>query len=106
MKIRQSVSRRCVIPRFAALILCTSALPGTAAESNPAADAAITTLVQAALAADRRLEVREPLQVRTRGGVVELIGETESASMVYRAVETARKVEGVREVDAHRLDAR
>lgn len=90
---------------LAALSLGATALPALAAEADPAADAAITAKVQAALAADRRLQVREPLQVRTRGGVVELVGEAESASMVYRAVETTRNVEGVKDVDTHRLDA-
>jgi osmotically-inducible protein OsmY len=87
-------------------VAAVATVPTLAAEADPAADAAITAKVQAALAADRRLEVREPLQVRTRGGVVELIGEAESASMVYRAVETARNVEGVKDVDTHRLEAR
>jgi osmotically-inducible protein OsmY len=82
-----------------------AAVPGIAAEGNASTDETITANVQAALAADKRLQVREPLQVRTRAGVVELIGEAESASMVYRAVETARNVDGVREVDSHRLDA-
>lgn len=95
-------------PALLALALAMPLVPLTAhaAESDSGSDAAITAKVQAALAADRRLEVREPLQVRTRGGVVELIGEAESPSMVYRAVETARGVEGVKDVDTHRLDAR
>jgi len=101
MSIRQRVA-------FLAVPLAALSLGATsvfAAESDPAVDAAITAKVQAALAADRRLEVREPLEVRTRAGVVQLIGEAESASMVYRAVETTRNVEGVKEVDSHRLDA-
>ena len=93
-----------VVP-LTALSLC-AALPGVAAEASAGSDEAVTARVQSALAADRRLEVRSPLEVRTRNGVVELIGETESASMVYRAVETTRRVEGVREVDSHRLDTR
>ncbi len=82
-----------------------AAVPSIAAEGSASTDEAITANVQAALAADKRLQVREPLEVRTRAGVVQLIGEAESASMVYRAVETARNVDGVREVDSHRLDA-
>jgi osmotically-inducible protein OsmY len=90
---------------LAVLTLGASAGLVLAAETDASADAAITAKVQAALASDRRLEVRDPLEVRTRNGVVELIGEAESASMVYRAVETARNVDGVKEVDSHRLDA-
>ena len=82
-----------------------SASGAYAAEAGAQSDAEITTRVQAALAADKRLQVREPLQVRTQGGVVQLIGEAESASMVYRAVETTRGVDGVKDVDTNRLDA-
>ena len=93
-------------PLFAALLLGTIGTGSVfAAETSANADAALTAKVQAALAADRRLEVRDPLEVRTSNGVVELIGEADSASMVYRAVETTRNVEGVKEVDSHRLDA-
>ncbi|TDU31355.1 BON domain-containing protein [Panacagrimonas perspica] len=97
------LDRVLLIP-LAALSLFAAA-PSLAAEGGASTDETITANVQAALAADKRLQVREPLQVRTRAGVVELIGEAESASMVYRAVETARNVDGVREVDSHRLDA-
>lgn len=98
--------QRILIASLAALSMST-ALPSLAAETSATttSDATITANVQAALAADKRLQVREPLEVRTQGGVVQLIGEAKSASMVYRAVETARNVEGVREVDSHRLDA-
>lgn len=97
---------RHAIALLAGLALGAGALPALAVEADSAADTAITAKVQAALAADRRLEVREPLEVRTRGGVVQLIGEAESASMVYRAVETTRNVEGVKDVDTNRLEAR
>lgn len=69
-------------------------------------DAQITSKVQAALAADKRLQVREPLEVKTRGGVVSLVGDVTSASMVYRAVEVTRGVDGVKDVDTNRLEAR
>jgi osmotically-inducible protein OsmY len=82
------------------------ALPAFAADSAPDSDAAITAKVQAALAADKRLQVKAPLDVSTRGGVVKISGDVESASMVYRAVETTRTVEGVKDVDTHQLDAR
>lgn len=88
---------------FAASVLaCT---PAFAADSAASPDEAITAKVQAALAADKRLQVRAPLEVRTQAGVVQLIGDVQSPSMVYRAVETARNVEGVKEVDTNRLEA-
>ena len=86
-----------------ALSLCGS-VPAFAADAG--ADAAITEKVQAALAADKRLQVVAPLEVVTRDGVVSIVGDVKTASMVYRAVETTRNVEGVKEVDTHRLDAR
>lgn len=89
-----------------ALSLSLPAVPAFAAGASSQDDAAITAKVQAALAADKRLEVRAPLEVVTQEGVVSIVGDVPSASMVYRAVETARKVEGVKEVDSHRLDAR
>ena len=96
--------QRIVIAPLAALSMF-AAVPSLAAEASATSDETITANVQAALAADKRLQVREPLEERTQGGVVQLIGEAKSASMVYRAVETARNVDGVREVDSHRLDA-
>lgn len=96
---------RVLVAPLAALSLF-AAVPSMAGQANATPDdAAITANVQAALAADKRLQVREPLEVRTQAGVVQLIGEAKSASMVYRAVETARNVDGVVEVDSHRLDA-
>lgn len=82
------------------------AAPAFAAETTPSDDALITAKVQAALAADKRLQVKAPLEVKTRDGVVAISGDAETASMVYRAVETARSVEGVKEVDTHHLEAR
>lgn len=80
--------------------------PAFAAGASSETDAAITTKVQSALAADKRLQVRSPLEVQTQDGVVSLVGDVTSASMVYRAVEVTRGVEGVKDVDTHRLDAR
>lgn len=80
--------------------------PAFAAGASADADAAITSKVQSALAADKRLQVKSPLQVQTQDGVVSLVGDVSSASMVYRAVEVTRGVEGVKDVDTHRLDAR
>lgn len=89
------------------LALCMSAaLPAFAADRAPNSDDAITAKVQAALAADKRLQIKTPLDVSTRDGVVRIVGDVESAAMVYRAVETTRSVEGVKNVDTDRLDAR
>lgn len=82
------------------------ALPAWAADVAPSADEDLTAKVQAALAADKRLQVKAPLEVKSRNGVVALIGDVESPSMVYRAVETVRGVDGVKEVDTHHLEAR
>lgn len=72
----------------------------------PSADDVLSAKVQAALAADKRLQVKAPLDVKSRNGVVAIIGDVESPSMVYRAVETARGVDGVKDVDTHHLEAR
>lgn len=82
------------------------AAPVFAADAAPSGYELITAKVQAALAADKRLQVKAPLEVKTRGGVVALSGDVETPSMVYRAVETTRNVEGVKEVDTHHLEAR
>lgn len=84
------------------LLLATSAF---AADSTATGDELITAKVQAALAADKRLQVRAPLEVRTQDGVVQIVGDVKTPAMVYRAVETARTVEGVKDVDTNRLDA-
>lgn len=80
--------------------------PAFGADSAPSDDALITSKVQAALAADKRLQVKAPLEVRTQDGVVEIVGDVKTPAMVFRAVETARTVDGVKDVDTDRLDAR
>lgn len=82
------------------------AAPAFGADSAPSGDELITSKVQAALAADKRLQVKAPLEVRTQDGVVEIVGDVKTPAMVYRAVETARTVDGVKDVDTNRLDAR
>lgn len=91
--------------RAGALALLLCATPGFAAEVSTT-DAEITSKVQAALAADKRLQIETPLDVSTREGVVSLVGDLASASMVYRAVETTRTVDGVKDVDTNKLEAR
>ena len=95
----------CVRACFIAVPLLFAA-SAFAAETTPSGDELITAKVQAALAADKRLQVKAPLEVKTRGGVVAIIGDVETPSMVYRVVETTRNVEGVKEVDTHHLEAR
>jgi osmotically-inducible protein OsmY len=60
-------------------------------------DAVITTKVKAALAADPDVKATE-VKVKTYKGVVQLSGFVSSADAARKAVEIARKVEGVREV--------
>ncbi|MGQ0697859.1 MAG: BON domain-containing protein [Panacagrimonas sp.] len=91
--------------RAGALALLLCATPGFAADASPSSDDALTASVQAALAADKRLQVLSPIEVKTRDGVVSLAGEVGSASQVYRAVETTRTVDGVKDVDTFHLDA-
>ena len=89
---------------FAAPLL----LPGTAlaASDTLSGDALITDRVKTALAEDKRLQVRAPIEVNTRDGVVSLSGDVRTPAMVYRAVEKARQIDGVRDVDTHHLEAR
>lgn len=88
-----------------ALVLAAPML-AAAADSAQSGDELISARVTAVLAQDKRLQVQTPINVTTRNGVVSLAGEVETPSMVYRAVEKAREVEGVREVDTHHLEAR
>jgi osmotically-inducible protein OsmY len=60
-------------------------------------DALITTKVKAALAADPDVKATE-VKVTTYRGVVQLSGFVSSPEAARKAVEIARKVEGVREV--------
>lgn len=89
---------------FAAPLL----LPGTAlaASDTLSGDALITDRVKTALAEDRRLQVKAPIEVHTRDGVVSLSGDVRTPAMVYRAVEKTRQIDGVRDVETHHLEAR
>ena len=67
-------------------------------------DRAITERVVAVLAGDHRLQ-GEQIGVTTVDGVVTLSGHVRSPARVYRAVELARQVSGVRAVRDEPLDA-
>jgi hypothetical protein len=67
-------------------------------------DIAITERVVALLARDHRLQ-GEQIGVTTVGGIVMLSGHVSSPTRVYRAVELARQVAGVRAVKDDSLDA-
>jgi osmotically-inducible protein OsmY len=64
------------------------------AVADTAADAAITTKVKAALAADTQLSALR-IEVDTVAGVVSLTGPAPSADAADRATELAKAVEGV-----------
>lgn len=63
----------------------------------PASDHALAAQVVSALRADSRL--LGEIEVAARDGVVQLIGQVASVSMLYRAIERAEAVEGVLSVD-------
>ena len=70
--------------------------------SNPvpatvSADAEITQRVAAAL--DRDGHITGYVEVSTYGGVVRLRGTVHSTAMIYRAIEIARAVDGVRRIN-------
>ena len=67
-------------------------------------DRAITERVVALLAGDHRLQ-GEQIGVTTVDGVVTLSGHVSSPTRVYRAVELARQISGVRAVRDEQLDA-
>ena len=98
------VSKICLLLVFP--VLAPMAAVSAADEAAMSGDELISARVTAVLAQDKRLRVQDPINVTTRNGVVSLAGEVESPSMVYRAVEKTRKIEGVREVDTHYLEAR
>ncbi|WP_051362237.1 BON domain-containing protein [Solimonas soli] len=77
----------------------THPLPRSSAE-----DMAITERVVALLAQDHRLQ-DETIGVTTVNGVVMLSGHVSSPTRVYRAVELARRVAGVRAVKDDQLEA-
>ena len=60
-------------------------------------DSVITTKVKAALAADPDVKATE-VKVKTFKGVVQLSGFVSSPDSVRKAIEIARKVDGVRDV--------
>ncbi len=74
------------------------------AVADTAADAAITTKVKAALAADTQLSALR-IEVDTVAGVVSLTGPAPSADAADRATVLAKAVEGVVEVE-NRLTVR
>ncbi|NKF21078.1 BON domain-containing protein [Solimonas marina] len=80
--------------------------PGTV-YTHPAhvsdADLAITRQLVSVLAHDHRIGM-ENIGVRTVNGVVHLSGRVSQPTAIYRAVELARQIVGVRAVDDHGLD--
>lgn len=94
MRIRHSIGS--ILP-VVALALAAAGCMSTRPASEQVSDAAITTKVKAALAADA---TTNPLRVDvdTNEGVVRLSGRVDEATNRRRAEEVARNVDGVRRV--------
>ena len=60
-------------------------------------DQSTTSKIVAVLSADQKLKGQ--IAVFTSGGVVTLSGKMKSVTMIYRAIELTRRVEGVRSVN-------
>lgn len=80
----------------------TDATDGVKAVTSEVSDTAITTQVKAALAAKPGVSSMA-IGVTTENGVVHLDGKIKSAGQAKDAVETAKKVYGVKSVDASKL---
>lgn len=80
----------------------TDAADGVKAVTSEVSDTAITTQVKAALAAKPGMSSMA-IGVTTENGVVHLDGKIKSAGQAKDAVETAKKVYGVKSVDASKL---
>lgn len=61
-------------------------------------DAQISQQIAALISADQRIRGTR-LEVSTTGGVVSLKGRVETVAMIYRTIELARRVNGVRAVN-------
>lgn len=62
------------------------------------ADAQISQQVAAVISADQRIRGTR-LEVSTSRGIVSLSGRVETVAMIYRSIELARRVNGVRAVN-------
>ena len=62
------------------------------------ADAEISQQVAAVISADQRIRGTR-LEVSTSRGIVNLSGRVETVAMIYRTIELARRVNGVRAVN-------
>ena len=66
--------------------------------STQPADAAISQQIAAVISADQRIRGTR-LEVSTSHGIVNLSGRVETVAMIYRTIELARRVNGVRAVN-------
>jgi osmotically-inducible protein OsmY len=71
---------------------------GTTITQVQPADAEISQQIAAVVSADQRIRGTQ-LQVSTSRGIVSLSGRVETVAMIYRTVELARRVNGVRAVN-------
>jgi hyperosmotically inducible periplasmic protein len=96
MKPARSLTAAVVSTMFAALAACTSS-PADRTVGVALEDTAISARVKAALAGDPDVKARD-VQVETYRGTVQLSGFVDSPENIRRAVDVARRVDGVREV--------
>ena len=80
----------------------TQAKQAVAAAGGEISDASITAKVKAQLAADQQIKAGD-LDVDTENGVVSLTGKVSSPQARVRAIEIARKTDGVKDVEAEAL---
>ena len=95
-------SQNNVRARFLAVIvtlLLVAACRTTESPRHQVDDVAITTRVKAKLATDLNLSTATNIDVNTTNGVVTLAGQVESEAVRDHAVQLAKSVEGVVEVN-------
>jgi hyperosmotically inducible protein len=82
----------------AALIFAATTSSAEMVTQPQSADEVISGKIAATLAADSKIH-GSGIQVSTSRGVVSLSGKVQTVAMIYRAVELARRVDGVRGVN-------
>ena len=85
------------------LMLTAFAVPASqvavaSASATQPSDAAISQQIAAVISADQRIRGTR-LEVSTSRGIVSLSGRVETVAMIYRTIELARRVNGVRAVN-------
>lgn len=87
-----------------ALAMCAGPAVAAVYDADlPNNDLQISEQVKQTLLQDAKVVPTLPIEVKTYRGEVILSGEVESVPMVYRSVELARKIQGVRKVNVDAL---